>query len=192
MIFSFGPSMLVEQGWSSATAGSTISIVLWLAALSVPFGGFLADRTKRGGAILVIGCIAFALLTLLLSRSGTVLPIVVALGILCGLPAGAIMSLPARVLDQKMRPIGMGLFYTVFYAGMLAGPAIGGKLSTSFRSASAALDFGAVALLACPIVLWLFRHIVASRHRPAVSPMPDENREMECLLRVNDRGAGSP
>ncbi|WP_349546292.1 MFS transporter, partial [Bradyrhizobium guangdongense] len=73
MIFSFGPSMLVEQGWSSAAAGSTISIVLWLAALSVPFGGFLADRTKRGDAVLVTGCISFALLTLLLSRSGTVL-----------------------------------------------------------------------------------------------------------------------
>ncbi|MBB4371748.1 MFS family permease [Bradyrhizobium sp. cir1] len=171
MIFSFGPSMLVERGWSIAAAGSTISIVLWLAALSVPMGGFLADRTGRGEAILVTGCIAFALLTLLLSRSGMVLPIVVALGILCGLPAGAIMSLPARVLDQKMRPIGMGLFYTVFYAGMLAGPAIGGKLSTSFGSASAGLDFGAAALLACPIVLWLFRRIVVGPHRSAVSPM---------------------
>jgi predicted MFS family arabinose efflux permease len=63
MIFSFGPSMLVEQGWSSAAAGSTISIVLWLAALSVPLGGFLADRTWRGEAIPVTGCIAFALLT---------------------------------------------------------------------------------------------------------------------------------
>lgn len=41
MIFSFGPSMLLERGWSSAAAGSTISIVL-----SVPFGGFLADRTS--------------------------------------------------------------------------------------------------------------------------------------------------
>lgn len=178
MIFSFGPSMLVEQGWSNAAAGSTISIVLWLAALSVPLGGFLADRTKRGDAILATGCISFALLTLVLSRSGTVLPIVVALGIVCGLPAGAIMSLPARVLDQKMRPIGMGIFYTVFYAGMLAGPAIGGKLSTSAGSARAALDFGAVVLLACPVVLWLFRRIVARRDRQAVSPMSDEKRDL--------------
>ncbi|WP_246691873.1 MULTISPECIES: MFS transporter [unclassified Mesorhizobium] len=170
MIFSFGPSMLVERGWSSAAAGPTISIVLWLAVLSVPFGGFLADRTKRGETILVTGCIAFAILTLLLSRSGAVLPIVVALGIFCGLPAGAIMSLPARVLEQKTRPIGMGLFYTVYYAGMLAGPAIGGKLSTSVGSASAALDFGAVALLVCPVILWLFRRIVAGRYRPAASP----------------------
>ncbi|MDA9541145.1 arabinose ABC transporter permease [Bradyrhizobium sp. CCBAU 21362] len=184
MIFSFGPSMLVEQGWSGAAAGSTISIVLWLVALSVPLGGFLADRTKRGDAVLATGCISFALLTLLLSRSGTVLPIVVALGIVCGLPAGAIMSLPARVLDQKMRPIGMGIFYTVFYAGMLAGPAIGGKVSTSAGSARAALDFGAVVLLVCPVVLWLFRRIVTGRYRPAVSPMSDEKRD----LLINEPG----
>ncbi|MGN8550565.1 CynX/NimT family MFS transporter [Bradyrhizobium sp. 13971] len=164
MIFSFGPSMLVEQGWTGAAAGSTISIVLWLAALSVPLGGFLADRTRRGEVILVMGCVAFALLTLLLSRSGTVLPVVIALGILCGLPAGPIMSLPARVLEQKTRPIGMGIFYTVFYAGMLAGPAIGGRLSTSVGSASAALDFGAAVLLACPAVLWFFRRMVAGHH----------------------------
>jgi len=107
MIFRFGPSMLVERGWSSAAAGSTISIVLWLAVLSFPFGGFLADRTRRSEATLVTGCIAFALLTLQLSRSGTVLPIVVALGMLCGLPAGAIMSLPVRVIEQKMRPTGI-------------------------------------------------------------------------------------
>ncbi|OPY98560.1 arabinose ABC transporter permease [Bradyrhizobium sacchari] len=169
MIFSFGPSLLVEQGWSGAAAGSTISLVLWLAALSVPLGGFLADRTKRGEAILVTGCLAFALLTLFLSRSGMVLAIVIALGILCGLPAGPIMSLPARVLDQKARSIGMGIFYTVFYAGMLAGPAIGGKLSTSFGSASAALDFGALALLACPVVLWLFSRIVAGGYVSAGS-----------------------
>ncbi|ESY39219.1 MFS transporter [Mesorhizobium sp. M0999] len=169
MIFSFGPSMLVERGWSSTTAGSTISIVLWLAVLSVPFGGFLADQTKRGDAVVVTGCIAFALLTLLLSRSDAVLPIVVALGIVCGLPAGAIISLSALVLERKTRSIGMGIFYTVFYAGSPVGPAIGGKLSTWLGGASAALDFGAAVLLVCPVILWLFRRIVAGEIRPAVS-----------------------
>jgi len=168
MIFSFGPSMLVARGWSGTAAGSTISIVLWLAALSVPLGGFLADRSKRGGAILVGGCIAFALLMLVLSRSGLVFPIVIVLGIVCGLPAGPIMSLPAHVLEHKTRPIGMGIFYTVYYAGMLIGPAIGGKVSTTAGAASAALDFGAFVLLLCPVILWLFRHIVTGPRRRSV------------------------
>jgi MFS family permease len=47
MIFSFGPSLLVERAWSMTAAGSAISIVLWLAVVSVPLGGMLADRTRR-------------------------------------------------------------------------------------------------------------------------------------------------
>jgi MFS family permease len=159
MVFSFGPSMLVERGWSNSAAGSTISVVLWLATLSVPLGGFLADRTKRGGAVLIAGCAGFAFLMLLLSRSGPVLALVIAMGIVCGLPAGAIMSLPTHVLEQRTRSIGMGVFYTVYYAGMLAGPTIGGKLATWVGTATAALDFGAAALLICPLLFWPFHRI---------------------------------
>jgi len=167
MIFSFGPSLLVERGWSGSAAGSAISIVLWLAVLSVPFGGFLADRTRRGDAILVAGCIAFAILLVLLPRSDAVFPVIIALGMVCGLPAGAIVSLPARVLEQKTRAIGMGIFYTAYYAGMLVGPAVGGRLSTWAGSAGAALDFGAAVLLACPLFLWLFSRIPRDMLRPA-------------------------
>ena len=54
-IFSFGPTMLVERGWTIAQAGSAISIVLWIAVFSVPLGGFLADRFKRPQTMLVAG-----------------------------------------------------------------------------------------------------------------------------------------
>ncbi|WP_352557759.1 MFS transporter [Mesorhizobium caraganae] len=169
MIFSFGPSMLVERGWSNSAAGSTISIVLWLATLSVPLGGFLTDRTKRGGAVLALGCVGFALLMLVLSRSGPVLPLIIAMGVVCGLPAGATMSLPARLLDQRTRSIGMGVFYTVYYAGMLAGPAIGGKLAVWAGTATGALDFGAAALLLCPFLLWTY-HRISRLPQPMVVP----------------------
>jgi MFS family permease len=69
MIFSFGPSMLVERGWPITAAGSTVSLVLWLAVLPVPFGGFLADRTKRADAILVVSCLVFAALMVVASRT---------------------------------------------------------------------------------------------------------------------------
>ena len=128
-IFSFGPSMLVERGWSIAAAGSTISIVLWLAVFSVPSGGLLADRTGRPQIILVAGCIVFALLMIPLPRSGAVVLTSSALGLIGGLPAGPIMSLPARVLQPATRAIGMGLFFTVYYAAMMLGPVIGGSLA---------------------------------------------------------------
>ena len=63
--------------------------------------------------ILAGGCIAFAMLLVALPRSGAVILTVAALGLACGLPAGPILSLPARVLQPATRAIGMGLFYAV-------------------------------------------------------------------------------
>ena len=162
IIFSFGPSMLVERGWSIASAGSTISIVLWMAVGSVPLGGFLADRTKRPEWFLVGGSVVVALLMLALPRSDAVIPIVVALGLVCGQPAGPIMSLPARVLQPATRAIGMGLFYTIYYACMMLGPVIGGACAKWAGSAGAAFDFGAAMILACPVILWGFKRIPAA------------------------------
>lgn len=167
-IFSFGPSMLVERGWSITAAGSVVSIVLWLAVFSVPFGGVLADRTRRPYLVLVAGCVAFALLMVMLPRSGAAtLLTVIALGLICGQPAGPILSLPARVLQPATRAVGMGIFYTVYYAAMMLGPVIGGACAKWTGSAGAALDFGAVTVLACPIMLWGFNRIPATAAKTA-------------------------
>jgi MFS family permease len=163
VIFSFGPTMLVERGWSIAAAGSTISIVLWVAVISVPLGGFLADRTKRSQTILVISCLVFAMLMSLLPRSGAVVLIVTALGLISGLPAGPIMSLPARVLQPQTRAIGMGLFFTMFYGCMMLGPVVGGACAKWDGGAGAAFDFGAAMILVCPIILWGFNRIATAR-----------------------------
>ncbi len=122
-------------------------------------GGFLADRTKRPQSILVAGAILVAILMLALPRSGAVVLIVIALGLISGLPAGPIMSLPARVLAPATRAIGMGVFYTVYYAAMMLGPVIGGAYAKWSGSAAAAFDFGAAMVLACPLMLWGFNRI---------------------------------
>jgi predicted MFS family arabinose efflux permease len=131
MIFSFGPTLLVERGWSITAAGSAISIVLWLAALGGMAGGFLADWTRRPQSVLVVGCIMFALLMMTLPRSAAVIPLVIAIGLISALPSGPIMSLPARVLQPQTRAIGMGIFYTVYYAAMMLGPAVAGAIAKS-------------------------------------------------------------
>lgn len=41
------------------------------------------------------------MLLILLPRSDAVLPVIVALGVVCGRPAGAIMSLHARLFEQN-------------------------------------------------------------------------------------------
>jgi len=151
--------MLVERGWSITQAGSTTSIVLWLVALSVPLGGFLADKTRRPELVLIIGCIVFAMLMVATPRSDAVVPTMIVLGSVCGLAAGPILSLPAGVLEPGTRAIGMGVFYTVYYIGMMLGPALGGLCAKWAGTAGAAFDFGAAVILACPVVLWVFRRI---------------------------------
>ena len=69
------------------------------------------------------------------------------------------MSPPARVLRPETRAIGMGLFFTVFYACMMLGPVVGGACAKWAGSAAAAFDFGAAMVLACPVLLWRFNRI---------------------------------
>ncbi|MFZ0766210.1 CynX/NimT family MFS transporter [Bradyrhizobium sp.] len=167
MIFSFGPTMLVEHGWSITAAGSVISSALWLGVASVPLGGLLADRSRRPSLVLTVGCILSAMLMVALPRSDAVIPIIVALGMVFGLPAGPMMSLPARVLRPETRAIGMGIFYTLYYGTMMLGPAVGGALAKWTGSAAITLDFGAVLLLVCPVLLLGFDRI--SRVAPAAT-----------------------
>jgi MFS family permease len=163
VIFSFGPSLLVERGWSIGAAGGLVSVGLWLGILSVPAGGLFADWTGRPGSILVAGCILFAMLMLLLSHSNKEILAIIALGLLGGLPAGPMLSLPTRVLQPATRAIGMGLFYTLYYATMMLGPIVGGACAKWTGGASAAFDFGAVVLAACPLLLWVFNRIAATQ-----------------------------
>jgi MFS family permease len=158
-IFSFGPSMLAERGWSIATAGSTISIVLWISVIAVPFGGFVADRSGRPQTLLVGAAIAAGLLMLVFARSDAVVITAIALGLISALPAGPIMSLPARVLAPATRSIGMGIFYTVYYGAMMLGPVGAGAAAKWTGNAVAAFDFGAVMMLVCPVLLWCFNRM---------------------------------
>lgn len=169
MVFSFGPSLLAERGWSIAAAGSAISLVLWLSVISVPVGGFIADRTRRPLTLAVAASLAVALLLAWLPRSDAVITIFVLIGLICGHPAGPVMSLPARVLAPETRAIGMGVFYTLYYAAMMLGPAVAGRLAKSAGTAAVALDLGALAVLACPPLLWLFERIVSVRNHHAKS-----------------------
>jgi MFS family permease len=131
MIFSFGPSLLAERGWSIAAAGSAISLVMWLSVISVPAGGYLADRFKRPFVLAIVASLVVAGLLAWLTRSDAVITILVLIGLIGGHPAGPIMSLTARVLVPETRAIGMGVFYTLFYAAMMLGPAVAGRLAKS-------------------------------------------------------------
>jgi MFS family permease len=166
MIFSFGPSMLGERGWSVAAAGTATSVVLWLLSVSIPLGGFLADRSRRHNAVLIGGFLAFAAMLPIAARADAVLPAFVVLGLICGIPAGPIMSLPARVLSPDTRAVGIGVFYTLFYIIVVLGPWIGGYAASIAGNARITFDLGAVMLLGCCAAVWVFQQLADSEVKP--------------------------
>jgi MFS family permease len=166
MVFGFGTILLVERGWTLAAAGSATSLILWIVSLSVPFGGVLADRTGKHVEIMLIGFALFAAALLIATRTGAVIPAFVALGLVGGLSAGPIMSLPARVLTPPVRAIGMGIHFTLFYVLVVAAPIVAGVLSNRIGTAAAAFDFGAFMLALCFPVYWVFVRLV-----PAATPV---------------------
>ncbi len=158
-IIGFGPLMLTERGWTISAASSTISVVLWLVAFSLPLGGWLADRTGRNSMILLGGLLGFAAVLLLSSRVDTVLPAFVLLGIVSGLPSGPIMTLPARVLAPETRSVGMGMFFTVYYFMNVSGPWLIGHLTETAGSSQIAFDLGAIFLCVGALVWIVFRQL---------------------------------
>lgn len=157
MIFGFGPAMLVERGWSASAASSTTSIVLWIVAISVPLGGFIADRLQRRDLVLAVGLLSFAVLILTTPGTEHIVLMFIALGAVGGLAAGPIMSLPAEVLRPDNRAYGMGLFFTLYYLAIFVAPVIAGNLSEAAGAADVAFTFGGGALIASFLLLGLFR-----------------------------------
>jgi MFS family permease len=159
MIFGFGPAMLVERGLSDSSASSITGVALWLVALSVPLGGVIADRTNKRNLVLVVGLLLFATMLIIASRAEAVFVTFVVLGLVGGLSAGPIMSLPSEVLRIETRAVGMGIFFTMFYISVVLAPLIGGYLADVIGTTRVAFDMGAGMLIVCCVALLLFQRL---------------------------------
>ena len=160
MIFSFAPAMLAERGWSTAAASSATSITLWLVAISVPLGGILADRLKRVDAVLLAGLVVFGVTLAYAARTEAVYLSFGLLGLVAGISAGPIMSLPTKVLPPEKRAVGMGIFFTLFYLLIVLSPMVAGYLAKTSGRTSIAFDLGVAMLAFCLIAMIAYRRFV--------------------------------
>jgi MFS family permease len=126
-----------------ADAAFTLSIGIMASLVSVPLGGYLADRLGRPNLVIVGGCLATALFIALLPLLPGPTLWVVLTGIMFGLPPGAMMSLLPQALPANRLSTGLGIYYTVFYLSivvclLLAGAArdlVGGPVAPVFFAA---------------------------------------------------------
>lgn len=166
VVFSFGPTMLQEDGLSLVAAGGAISLILWFSIVGVFTGGVLADKSGRPGLIIVACSLALVAAIAVVANVSSSYVMFAVLGVLTGLPAGSIMALPARILPGQERMRGMGYFYTIFYAVIVLSPVAAGILSAHSGSARAAFMSSAglmMAGLVCFALLKIFERRSTAR-----------------------------
>ena len=118
ILLGFAPTYFVEHGMSLATAGWVLGLASFGTIPVSPLGGWLAQRLGRPMLITSVCFVVVAPFFLLVPHSAHPGPLLFLLGVIFGLPSGLIVALPARVLRADQRAVGMGLFYSVFYAGL--------------------------------------------------------------------------
>jgi cyanate permease len=170
LIVAFLPIYLVQQGYSVVSAGGLTAINTILAIVSVQVGGFLVQRYQHADRLAYVSLagLVVTLTGLLLSQAP--LPWILASGLVAGLPAGIFVSLPAEVLRAELRATGMGIFYTIFYAGSALAPVIAGALATYIGSNTAPLWMAVILVVLCAAAHSAFRGL--QRERPSVASVP--------------------
>jgi predicted MFS family arabinose efflux permease len=155
---SFAPVYLAEQGVTQAEAGLMVSILSWLIIVTIPLGGYLVDRTGQGDKAIWIGCLVAAAAIAMIPVGGPIIVWIV-LSAALGITVGAVMALPSEVLSTNSRATGMGVFFTLYYAGTAGLPALAGWLHEITGNVEAVIWFSAVCLVLSPITLLAFRKL---------------------------------
>lgn len=161
LVVSFAPGALVSVGYERGTANSVTSLFMWTMMVSVPLGGRLLQSTRR---------VVPALAALLLASSATLVVVttgtlpeagLILLGIIAGIPAGALMSLSAEAVSRENRGPGLGIFYTWYYLGMTLMPVLAGWLRDWTGSAKVPVLLAALLMAFVVVCVVLLRTLQA-------------------------------
>ena len=137
LIVAFLPLYFVQTGMSIVSAGGITALNTILVIVSVQAGGFLVQRFGHADALVYSGFAGWAVATVGIMTSSAPLAWIVAAGLVGGLPAGVLVSLPGEILRAESRATGMGVFYTGFYVGMAIAPPVAGAIAVRTASSAA-------------------------------------------------------
>jgi predicted MFS family arabinose efflux permease len=158
-VLTFGPGLLIARGLPIGAAGVVVSLAIWLTMLSVPLGGYVADRLRRPNLIIAAGSLVTALVILLLPAIPRPTLGFMLVGLTIGGPPGAVMSLLPRTLRSEVLSTGLGIYYSVFYLCMAATQPLAGWVRDVSGTPEAPVVFAAAVMAATVLGLALFRHL---------------------------------
>ena len=136
IMMSFMPSFFVDKGFELARATSLSAVSAIGLVVGVQAGGLLLKRSAHPDLICRAALAGWCVALLALSTGTAPLLWVVLGGLLGGLPAAALVSLPAEVLRPESRSAGMVVFFTVYYFGCAILPTGGGYRRSASRARS--------------------------------------------------------
>lgn len=148
VLVSFAPAFLLARGYSATQSGAIASAATWTLLLTIPLGGWLAQRTGRADLILALCLFGIVLALAAIPYVDAPLILLIVAGLIYGPPAGIIMSLQVQAVRAQNLALGFGIFYTCYYAGMTGLPALAGLARDLTDDPGAPLLFAAAMVLA--------------------------------------------
>lgn len=169
VLITFLPSLFAEQGYSLAEGSAITSLMGWALIALVPIGGYLADRSGKPELVISVGFAITAVAVLWLPLPHLTLIAYAIVLLAGGLPAGAIMALPATALRPVTRAFGMGVYFTCYYFFMAGFPTLSGLARDLAQHAAAPIWFAAGMIILALLGLAVFR-MVARQNVEGVQP----------------------
>jgi MFS family permease len=168
IVLSFMPSFLVGEGLGIGHAGSLIALNTVLFVVSVQAGGFVLRRSARPDLVCHLAIVAWCVTMLCIAAGSAPLPWLVLGGLIGGLPAAALVSLPGEFLRPESRNAGLGVFYTLYYFGCALLPPLAGALYDR-GGGQAALWLATGVAFVASATLALFRRLLRAQRAAARS-----------------------
>jgi predicted MFS family arabinose efflux permease len=152
----FGPSFLVAEGFSTETANAVVSTASWAIIPALPFGAWMAEKIGRPTATMMICFLSSACAIAAVTSVGASVALFAIVGLTFAPPGGLIMALPGESARRQHRAMAMGIYYTCYYAGNGALPALAGYARDISGSAATPLWFAVAMVVLAGASLLMF------------------------------------
>lgn len=164
---SYLPSALSLRGYGLPLIGAVMAIATWGNVVGTLAGGGLSVRL--GGMLVFVAGTCF-IVAGMLALTATDMPIAGALvfGILGAIQPGVLMAAGTLSARAENRAVGMGLFYTIYYAGGAVVPALCGYAADIAGRPDGAL-YAATALSVLAIPTFMLHRALATRRSVLVN-----------------------